>query len=183
MNTSKILAIFGITSFIFVTLFGIGALNFFNTSTTLMTTYEAKIDANRADFDNTWKTIRQVAQVPDKYKNDFQGVYETYMQARQGGNTGRGELLSFLTEAVPQYDAQQLYVKVQTVVEAKRESWTMRQKELRDLKREHDTLLRTFPGVFYNTFVGHTELETIIITSTKTEEVFETRMDNDTNLF
>lgn len=183
MSGIKVLAVGGIVALFFAVMFGFGVLNFFNTSTTIIASYEAKIDANKADFDNTWKTISQVAQVPDKYKEDFQGVYQAYMEARQGGNTGEGALLSFLTEAVPQYDAQALYSKVQTVVESKREAWTMRQKELRDLKREHDTLLRTFPGVVYNLFVGHHELAAVVITSTKTEKTFETGLDNDTNLF
>lgn len=183
MTTYKILGVFGLIGLFFALMFGMGALNFFNTSTAIIASYEAKVDANKADFDNTWKTISQVAQVPAKYKDDFEGVYKTYMEARRGGNTGEGALLSFLTEAVPQYDAQSLYAKVQTVVESKREAWTMRQKELRDLKREHDTLLRTFPGVAYNIFVGHDELEAIVITSTKTEGIFQTGADDDTNLF
>lgn len=183
MTTGKIAAVFGVVALFFAFMLGMGALNFFNTSTTMITAYEAKVDANKADFDNTWKTIKQVAAVPDKYKGDFQEVFTSYMEARQGGNTGDGELLSFLTEAVPSFDGQALYAKVQTVVESKREGWTMRQKELRDLKREHDTLLRTFPGVVYNIFVGHDELEAVVITSTRTEKTFETGLDDDTELF
>jgi hypothetical protein len=183
MSAGKIFAVVALLGVFVVGGFALGALSFFNTSTTLITAYEAKIDANKADFDNTWKTISQVAQVPAKYKEDFEGVYKTYMESRKGANTGDGAMLSFLTEAVPQYDAQALYAKVQTVVEAKRESWTTRQKELRDLKRAHDTMLRTFPGVVYNVFVGHGELEAIVITSTKTEATFETGVDDDTALF
>lgn len=183
MGLGKIFAIMGLVVFALAAFFAIGALNFYNTSTTLIASYEAKVDANKADFDNTWKTISQVAQVPGKYKEDFQGVYEAYMAARQGGNTGEGAMLSFLTEAVPQYDAQALYSKVQNVVESKREAWTNRQKELRDIKREHDTLLRTFPGVVYNLFLGQQELGAVVITSTKTEKTFESGIDDDTNLF
>lgn len=164
-------------------LIGAGVLGFFNQEVALRTQYEAKVDANKADFDNVWKTISQVAQVPAKYREDFQGVYESYMKARTGGNTGEGSVLSFLKEAVPQYDAKELYTKVQTVVEAKREGWTSRQKELRDIKREHDQLLRTFPGVFYNVFLGRDELPVVLVTSDKTEEVFQTGTDNDTKLF
>ena len=183
MSAGKIFAVVALLGVFVVGGFAMGALGFFNTSTTMITQYEAKVDANKADFDNTWKTISQVAQVPAQYKKDFQGVYQTYMESRNSGNTGEGELLSFLTEAVPQYDAQALYAKVQTTVEAKRESWTMRQKELREFKREHETLLRTFPGVVYNIFFGHEELAAVVITSTKTEKVFETGVDDDTNLF
>ena len=183
MSAGKIFAVIGLGFVLIAGMFAMGAFGFFNTSTTMITQYEAKVDANKADFDNTWKTISQVAQVPAKYKEDFQGVYESYMSSRKGGNTGDGAMLSFLTEAVPQYDAQALYAKVQVVVESKREAWTMRQKELRDLKREHDVLLRTFPGIVYNIFVGHDELVAIVITSTRTEKTFEDGVDDNVELF
>jgi hypothetical protein len=179
----KALAIFGLL-FVTVGVFAFMAvIGFHNTETDLRVAYEAKIDANKADFDNTWKTISQVAQVPGKYKDDFQGVFTSYMEARQGGNTGDGKLLAFLTEAVPQYDAKELYLKVQTVVESKRESWTSRQKELRDIKREHDKLIRQFPGAFYNVFLSRDALVVVLVTSDKTEESFTTGTDNETDLF
>jgi hypothetical protein len=183
MSAGKIFAVLGLGFVLIAGMFMMGAFSFFNTSTTMITQYEAKTDANKADFDNTWKTISQVAQVPAKYKEDFQGVYQAYMEGRNSGNTGDGEILSFLTEAVPQYDAQALYAKVQVVVESKREAWTMRQKELRDLKREHDVLLRTFPGLVYNVIIGHDELVAIVITSDRTEKTFETGTDNNVELF
>jgi len=183
MGFGKIFAVFGVLSFAVIGFLAMAVIGFHNTETDLRVAYEAKIDANKADFDNTWKTISQVAQVPDKYKNDFQSVYESYMQARQGGNTGQGTLLSFLTEAVPGYDAKELYTKVQTVVESKREGWTSRQKELRDIKREHDKLLRQLPGAFYNVFLGRGELPVVLVTSDKTEDAFTTGADNDVDLY
>ena len=179
----KVFAVFALVLvFVGVTL-GMALMGFHNTEVGLRAQYEAKTDANKADFDNTWKTISQVAQVPAKYKEDFQSVYEHYMQARSSGNTGEGALLSFLTEAVPQYDGKELYARVQTVVEAKRESWTTRQKELRDVKREHDLLLRTFPGAFYNVFLGREELPIVLVTSSRTEEAFSTGTDEQVELF
>lgn len=183
MSGGKVFALLFIVFAFFIGTVAFGVLGFFNSEVTLRTQYEAKTDANKADFDNVWKTISQVAQVPDKYKQDFQSVYESYMLARSSGNDGSGSVLSFLTEAVPQYDAKELYVKVQTVVEAKRESWTTRQKELRDVKREHDQLLRTFPGVFYNVFLGRDELPVVLVTSTRTEESFTTGTDDKVDLY
>ena len=183
MSTGKIFALLAIIFVFLAGSIGLGVLSFFNSEVTLRTQYEAKTDANKADFDNVWKTISQVAQVPDKYKQDFQSVYESYMLARSSGNDGSGSVLSFLTEAVPQYDAKELYVKVQTVVEAKRESWTTRQKELIDIRREHSILLRTFPGAFYNFFLGRDELPVVLVTSTRTEESFTTGTDDKVDLY
>lgn len=63
MTTGKIAAVFGVVALFFAFMLGMGALNFFNTSTTMITAYEAKVDANKADFDNTWKTIKQVGEL------------------------------------------------------------------------------------------------------------------------
>ena len=179
----KIFAVLGLVFGIVAVFIGFGVLEFYNQEVQLRTQYEAKTDANKADFDNVWKTISQVAQVPAKYRTDFEGIYTSYMQARAGGNTGEGSMLSFLKEAVPQYDGKELYAKVQTVVEAKREGWTTRQKELRDIKREHDVLLRQFPGAFYNLFLGREELPVVLVTSSRTEESFTTGEDENVNLF
>lgn len=179
----KVFAVLAVVVGIIAVSLGFGILDFYNKEIALRTQYEAKTDANKADFDNVWKTISQVAQVPAKYREDFEGVYASYMQARAGGNTGEGTMLSFLKEAVPQYDGKELYTKVQTVVEAKREGWTTRQKELRDVKREHDMLLRSFPGAFYNLFLGREELVVVLVTSTRTDEAFGTGKDEQVDLF
>lgn len=183
MGLGKFLAVFALLAVLVAGFLGLAIGGFHNTEVALRTQYEAKVDANKADFDNVWKTITQVAQVPAKYKDDFQTVYESYMQARQGGNTGQGPLLAFLTEAVPQYDAKELYLKVQTVVESKREAWTTRQKELVDIRREHSVLLRTIPGVFYNVFLSREELPLVLVTSSRTEDAFQTGLDNEVDLF
>jgi hypothetical protein len=185
LTGKKIALIAFLFVFMIVGWIGMGVLGFYNDSTVIITTYEAKTDANTADFDNMWKTIKQVAQVPDQHKNAFKDVMTSYASARSDGKGGEGNtFLSVMQEAVPDFTGSaELFAKIQTVVEAKREGWTTRQKELRDLKREHDTLLRTFPGVFYNGFVGHEELEAVVITSTKTEEVFKSGKDDDVDLF
>lgn len=183
MIMGKVFAVLALLVGCAIAILSVPLLGFYNRETTLRTSYEAKVSANKADFDNTWKTISQVAQVPAKYREDFQGVYEAYMSARTAGNDGSGALLNFLTEAVPQYDAKELYAKVQTTVEAKRDSWTTRQKELVDIKREHDLLLTTFPGVFYNLFLRREKLELVLVTSTRTEKSFETGVDDSVEVF
>jgi hypothetical protein len=183
MTPGKIAAIGVLCVILLVGMFGMGTLSFFNTSTSLITAYEAKLDANKADFDNMWKTIQQVAQVPDQHKEGFKDVMTSYAAARSSGE-GAGSFLSIMKEAVPDFSGNaELHAKIQTVVEAQRGVWTTRQKELRDIKRAHDTLVRTFPGVAYNALIGHEELVAVVITSTKTEATFETGMDDDVNLF
>jgi hypothetical protein len=161
----------------------VATIGFHNTEVSLRNAFDNKIEANKTDFDNMWKTIAQVAQVPGQYKADFKDTFESYVKARQGGTTGEGELLSFLSEAVPQYDAQALYSKVQTVVEAKRESWTTRQKELIDLKRQHDDLITQVPGNVFAAVLGRQAFTLQLVTSEKTDEAFESGRDENVELF
>lgn len=180
MSFGKTLAILGVLFVALMATFVFPLLGFYNTEATLRTSYEAKTDANKADFDNVWKTISQVAQVPAQYKSDFAEVFGTIMDARY--EKGDGTLMKWIHEQNPTFDSS-LYAKVQTVVESTRASWTTRQKELRDIKREHDQLLRTFPGVFFNLVLQRAELPVVLVTSTRTEESFTTGTDDQTQLF
>ena len=48
----------------------------------------------------------------------------------------------------------------------------MRQKELIDLKREHDLLLTRFPSNIFLAMLGKSKIDITVVTSTKTEKVF-----------
>ena len=181
MTALKAFAVFGIGILALGIVFFASTIGFHNQETGLRSQYEAKIDANRADFDAMWKIISQTAQVPAQYKADFAEVYAGIMEARYPEEAG-GTLMRWIQEQNPQFDSS-LYAKVQTVVESQRTSFANRQKELRDVKREHDNLVRQFPGVVFASFLGRNELDAIVVTSDKTEEAFTTGADNDTYLF
>lgn len=181
MTTSKALAALAIVLFGFGIVLFSTTISFHNQETGLRTQYEAKIDANHADYDALWKIISQTAQVPAQYKADFAEVYGKIMEARYPEEAG-GTLMRWIQEQNPQFDSS-LYAKVQTVVESQRTSFANRQKELRDVKREHDKLVRQFPGAIFASFLGREELEAVVVTSDRTEEAFTTGTDNDTALF
>ncbi len=178
--------IFGIVALVFfLGVFGIVGMgvSFHNSEVTLRNTFDRKIDANTTDFDNMWKTIQQVAQVPAEHKNGFREVMEGYAEARAAGK-GEGAFLSIMQEAVPDFTGStELFAKVQTVVEAKREAWTTRQKELVDLKLQHDNLTTRFPGVFWAGLLGRDALELKLVTSGRTADAFETGVDENVDLF
>lgn len=181
MTASKTLAALAIVLLGFGLVLFSTTISFHNQETGLRNQYEAKIDANRADFDAMWKIISQTAQVPAQYKSDFAEVYGKIMEARYPEEAG-GTLMRWIQEQNPQFDSS-LYAKVQTVVESQRTSFANRQKELRDVKREHDNLIRQFPGVVFASFLSREELEAVVVTSTRTEEVFSTGADDETYLF
>jgi hypothetical protein len=67
------------------------------------------------------------------------------------------------------------------IIVSQRDGFKFRQKELLDLKREHDNLIDLFPS---SLFVGSRgKIDVIIVTSTRTEEAFKSGKDDDTKLF
>lgn len=105
----------------------------------------AEVEAQKknvtAVFDNTWKIIKQQAQVSDEYKDAFKDIYTGIMDERYSSERG-GALFSWITEQNPNFDTK-LYANLQVSIEAQRTNFTREQKKLIDLKREHDVYLTT----------------------------------------
>jgi len=90
--------------------------------------------------------------------------------------------MRWVQESVPNVDLS-VYKNLQNIIVGSRDSFTMRQKELLDLKREHDKLLRSFPSNILFGMLGIKEMSVTIITSSKTQEAFKTGKDDDVELF
>jgi len=149
-----------------------------NTEIKLRKTFEAKQVDNKSEYDNMWKKIAQVAEVTDEHKKALREIFEGYAGAR--GGVGDGGIMKWLQEAVPNVDLK-TYENLQNIIVSARDRFTMRQKELLDIKREHDTLLASFPSSFF--VGGRDELKAQIVTSTRTERSFETGTDDDIGVF
>jgi hypothetical protein len=183
MSAGKIFGIFGLFVFMVGAMFVFSVFSFHQNEVGVRVVFENKIEANKTDFDNMWKTIQQVAQVPAAHKDGFMEVMNSYAAARSAGK-GEGSFLSIMNEAVPDFTGStELFAKVQTVVEAKREAWTTRQKELIALKSEHDLLIRQLPGSVYATFLGRDALTLQLVTSGRTDEAFSSGKDENVDLF
>jgi hypothetical protein len=59
----------------------------------------------------------------------------------------------------------------------------MRQKELIDLNREHDNVIDLFPSNMVCSTFGRQKITITVITSSKTEKIFETGKDDDVSVF
>jgi len=75
------------------------------------------------------------------------------------------------------------FILTRNIIASSRDSWTMRQKELIDLSREHNKLLGLFPGSLVFSILGRKPIDITIVTSSKTEKAFETGKDDDTKVF
>jgi len=138
---------------------------------------KAQQKANETSFDTCWKIIAQQAEVAEGHKDAFAKIYVDIMEKRY---SGKDPLLSFITEANPNFDMK-LYEKVSNSIEAQRTVFKRDQQKLIDLKREHDDILQKVPG---SLFVGSRQpVEITIVTSSKTGESFKTGKDDDTDVF
>ena len=174
----------GIVGIIVLILFVLGGsvIGTFNREVSLRTTIEQKQVDNRSEFDNFWKKISQVAQVTDAQKNAIKEILVGYADARSQGRDGNGSFINALKESCPNLDLT-TFNNLQNIIVGSRDGFTMRQKELLDLKREHDKLLRTFPSNIILSMFGRKPIDVMIVTSTKTEKTFETGKDDDVNVF
>jgi len=104
-----------------------------------------------------------------------------YAQARTG--TGdKGAIMSWIQESVPNVDTT-TFNNLQNIIVSSRDGFTMRQKELLDLSREHNTMLGQIPWGSILRAMGRNAIEITIVTSSRTEESFESGKDDDVSVF
>jgi hypothetical protein len=163
----------------------IGAVVFFmnisvdNQEITLREKANAQTSVCKAYYDKMWKILKQKAGVTDQYKDAFAEIYPKLIEGRY--SQGDGSLMKWIQESNPNFD-NSLYKDLMNSIEIEREGFFNEQKKLIDIKNEHSLLLKRVPSKWFIDS-GITELEIIIITSTKTEKVFETGKDDDIELF
>jgi hypothetical protein len=162
----------------FVLLFGV--VGMYNTQATLKNTYEMKVKDNQSEFDNMWKKITQVVQIPEAKKEAFKEIFVSYAEART--TQASGKLMTWLQESVPTADLN-AYDNAMNIIVASRDGWTMRQKELVDYARVYNQNLVTFPKNFILGMFGFQKIDPDIVTSTRTDEAFRTGQDEDVDLF
>jgi uncharacterized membrane-anchored protein YhcB (DUF1043 family) len=138
-----------------------------------------KLKDNQSEFDNMWKKISQVTQVAVKDRESLSKIFNDYAEARTP-KSDNAALMRWVQESIPNIN-QQTFTNIQNIVISSRDSWTMRQKELLDYKREHDNLRTLFPSSIF--VGGRPEIIVTIITSSKTENAFKTGKDEDVDLF
>jgi hypothetical protein len=166
-------------------------VSFYNQANRLENATTAQVKSNMAEYDTMWKTVAEVAQVPVKYKEDFKDILlaETNAKFGEDGSNATVQWFSERDLKLPP----ELYGKVQTVIEANRASFKRGQNDLADKQRRYADHLGSVGGRFWSGITGHprvvagehappkdldgdgklTVLDYPIITSAKTEAVFE----------
>ena len=160
---------------------GIYTVSVLNGEVRLKNAIVAKQKDNTSEFDNMWKKISQSAQVTDAQKGALLEIFTGYAESRSAGKEG-GSLANWIHEAVPNVDTS-TFNNLQNLIASSRDSWTMRQKELVDLNREHDNTIDVFPSSMICSVFGREKIEITIVTSGRTEKTFETGKDDDVDVF
>jgi hypothetical protein len=182
MKNWMIVTLAGLGIFILGLVMTIGSvISTANQEVDLRTAIVAKQKDNTSQFDAMWKTISQTAQVTDAQKKALIEIFTGYAQARSGNDKG-GSLANWIHEAVPNVDTS-TFNNLQNIITAERDGFAMRQKELLDLSREHNRLLQRFPSNIVLSMLGRKEIDIQIVTSTRTDNAFQSGKDDDVNVF
>lgn len=164
--------------------FAMGYVGFGNTANGFENQIKAQFDQNKNVYDNGWKKVREVAQVPDMYADKVKEVFVASIQGRYGNDGAKATFLA-LQEANPQIDAS-LYAKIQLVVEQFHDQFEQNQQRLISIKQEYQNFLTaTTSGRFYNNIAGYPKLDLTkyeIVTSDKTETDFAKHRASELNL-
>lgn len=144
---------------------------------------KAQAQANASSYDTYWKTIREMAQVPEMYVGDLEKVYRSAIQGRYGEG-GSKAMFQFIKEHNPTFDAS-LYTKIQTAIEGGRARFNADQAQLLDKKAAYETLLGSnqamLAGWMYH-FPTINLADYKIVTSERTDAAFTTGHDDEVKL-
>jgi len=201
MRATTAAAVAAGTSLLLCLVLGASVLGTYNSTISQEEGITATYRDSMLRYDQFWKTVSEAAQVPEKYKEDFREVMLAEVDARY---EGKDPMMLFVQEKGASLDPG-LYHKVQDLIEVGRESFTASQQVLNDRQRRYRTHLRTFPnnvilaqfdlpselcvaGVDCGDFDPHadvdgdgkiTVLDYKIVTSARTQQVFETGQENE----
>lgn len=172
-------------------------ISFYDTANGLENSATAQVKSNMAEYDNLWKVVSELAQVPVQYKSDFKELVESEASAKFGDD-GSKALAQWFAER-DLHPPVELYSKLQTAIEAHRNTFTKGQQLLADKQRAYADHLGSVSGRMWSSITGHpkvisgsiaptkdidgdgrlTVLDYPIITSAKTEGVFSEGRDDE----
>jgi hypothetical protein len=164
-------------------IFGIWYFGTFNKQARFVAQISGEQDVCKISYDNTWKVIQEMAQVPDAYKDGFKESWGVIVNSSPSKTAGL--VNAYVTRFNPKFDSK-LYEKLMVTIEHQRKSFAEAQKKLRALKTEHDAFRTTMPvdsmlgRMLFGTFPP---IEVQLVLSEKTDNAFETGRDDKINVF
>lgn len=183
--SKSLIAVIGI--FVIILMFGgyiVGTvISFNNTAIRMENGISAQYEQNKNNYDNYFKKLKEVAQVPEMYIKDMKKLWDGVMTGRYG-TEGSKAMFQFIQEQNPTVDAS-LYKKIQDIIESGRNSFEADQKMLIDKKNSYDNFRQIFPNNIITEFLGFPKIDLTkyaIVTSQETEQAFETKKSEPINI-
>lgn len=181
----KNIAIGAVGLIILLTLsFLFGLLGFRSTAVNFEESIKAQYTQNQNNYDNMWKKFKEMAQVTDQYAEDLKELYDNAMTGRYGEG-GSKAVFQWLNEQNPNLSPE-TYTRLQSTIEAGRNSFESDQKQLIAKKEQFSKLLRSNKALVYNAILNFPTIdldEYSIVTSEVTDEAFKTKKSDTINLF
>lgn len=179
MNTKNIIRI---AVAVIAVIFGIvgcsSYVSYNNSEVALRNEVEANIQDLENVYDKMWKIISQKAQISQEYKSSFDKIYTHIMDSRY--DKSDGTLMKWIQESNPNFDVS-LYKDLSQSVEILRTEFANKQTTIIDKIREHKTMCETMPGCWL--ISNKTPIKFEVISSTRSRDVMQTKIDDDVNLF
>jgi hypothetical protein len=137
---------------------------------------DAQYEQDKNSYDNMWKKFREIAQVKDEYAKDLKEIWNSAMLGRYGDGGSRA-IFQFVKEQNPTLDPS-IYTRLQSAIEAGRNSFNAEQQQLLDMKNTYKNLLGSTSGLLYNWLLGFPRCDLSkygIVTSDTTDEAFKNK--------
>ena len=152
--------------------------NYNNQEIALREQAEAQRGKVEGVHDAMWKIISQKAQVSQEYREGFDSIYTHIIAGRY--SQGDGTLMKWIKEANPNFDSS-LYKDVMDAIEVQRTQFMKAQERMIDIKRQHTTLCKTYPGCWF--ISNKSEIEYTVVSSSQSKEVMESGIDDNVKLY
>lgn len=200
-NQTKILLVGGVGLLILALVAFFSMTGWYDDATKLENATKAQWMSNQNTYDSFWKTVKEVAQVPEQYKEDFKQLLVADNAAKFGPE-GSKATMQWFKERQINFDAS-LYHKIQDVIESGRQDFKRSQDTLLDKQRKVADLTQSYWGGvfakhydFPRTLTGAvappkdldgdgklTVLDYPIVTSARTQAAFQTGQDEPVTVF
>jgi hypothetical protein len=199
--TLKILIVSGAAFLLLLFTTFVTMTGWYDTAVKTENTTIAQWKDNQNTYDAFWKTVKETAQVPDKYKEDFKQLLVADTSARYGAD-GSKATMQWLQEHQINFDSS-MYRKIQDVIESGRQDFKRSQTLLLDKQRKVADMTQSYWG---GVFAKHysfprelhgemappkdvdgdgklTVLDYPIVTSARTAAAFQSGQDEALNVF
>lgn len=125
--------------------------------------------------DTMWKVIKEKAGVAEKYRSAFEKIYPELISGRyrEPGST----MMKWIQESNPDFDTS-LYSSLQQSIEVQRVTFSHAQQRMLDIIRERETLINSMPQGWF--IRNKQKIDYVVIASDATNDVMQTRVDNET---